>query len=93
MSSRVTLRIPGPLLGFTDGQSQLSVAGDTVGGVLRAAGERHPLMISRVLTRDGQLRPYVNLFLGEDDVRERGGLAAAVADGDVLSIVASVAGG
>lgn len=93
MTQRITIRIPAPLRGYAADARELEVQADTVRQALAAVGERHELMIRRVLTRDGELRPYVNLFLGETDVRALAALDTPVADGDVLSIMPSVAGG
>lgn len=93
MSKRIIVRVPAPLRGYAGDAEQLQVQGETVRQALAAVGERHELMIRRVLTRDGELRPYVNLFLGDTDVRALDALDTRVADGDVLSIMPSVAGG
>ena len=93
MSKRITIRIPAPLRSYTGEAAELYVHAETVRQALAAAGERHQLMIRRVLTRDGELRPYVNLFLGDTDVRTLAALDTPTSDGDVLSIMPSVAGG
>ena len=89
----VTVRIPTPLRTFTGGADEVQVAGDTVGEALRALGVQHQGLLERVLTPEGEPRHFVNVFLGSDDVRDLGGMAAKVNDGDVLSIIPAVAGG
>jgi molybdopterin converting factor small subunit len=91
--STVTVRIPTPLRSFTGGADEVQVVGDTVGSALRALGAQHQGLLERVLTPEGEPRHFVNVFLGGDDVRDLGGMATEIADGDVLSIIPAVAGG
>jgi len=93
----VTIRIPTPLRGYTDGRAEVEVEVTemraTVGEALAALGTAHEGLLDRVLTPTGELRQFVNLFIGERNVRQLGGLAAPLAAGDVLAIVPAVAGG
>ena len=91
--TRVIVRIPTPLRSFTGGADEVEVDGDTVGGALRALGAKHSGLLERVLTPEGEPRHFVNVFLGEDDVRDLRGMATTVTDGDILSIIPAVAGG
>ncbi|HET6718025.1 MAG TPA: rhodanese-like domain-containing protein, partial [Rhodocyclaceae bacterium] len=92
--SRVIVRIPTPLRPYTGGADEVEVDADTVGEALAALGQRHSGLLPRVCSADGSLRPFVNLYLGADNVRDLGGLAAALpASGGVLAIVPAVAGG
>ena len=45
------------------------------------------------LVEAGEIRPYVNVFVGSDDVRSISGLDTPLSDGDVVSIIPAVAGG
>jgi molybdopterin converting factor small subunit len=54
---------------------------------------RHPQLLPRVLTPEGELRPFVNLFVDRDSVRGLQGLATPVPPGAIVSIVPAVAGG
>lgn len=87
------MRIPGPLRPFADGQEVLGMAAGTVRELIARIGERHPQLPSRLLTPEGELRPYVNIFVGPANVRGLDGLATAVAPGSVVSIIPAVAGG
>ena len=89
----VTVRIPTPLRPFTGGADQLSVQGDTVGDIMQTLEHDYAGLTERILGPDGELRNFVNLFVGSHDIRNLAGLNTAVADGDVLSIVPAVAGG
>ena len=88
-----TVRIPTPLRPFTGGADEVVAQGATVGDVLREVGCRHEGLRERVLDERGQVRQFVNLFLGSKNVRTLQGLETPVHDGDVLSIIPAVAGG
>lgn len=92
--SRVIVRIPTPLRSYTGGADEVEVEAATVGDALQALARRHEGLLPRVCAADGSLRPFVNVYLGADNVRDLGGLAAALPhDGAVLAIVPAVAGG
>jgi len=89
----VTLRIPTPLQPFTDGQAGIAVEADTVGAAIARAGERYPQLLYQLLTRDGEVRRYVNVFVRRQDIRQLEGLDTALEDGDEVIVMPSVAGG
>lgn len=89
----VTVRIPTALRSYAANESKTQVDAKTVGDALHALVERHPALKPHLYENDGQLRSFVNVYLGEQDVRELGGQAAPVSDGQTLLIVPSVAGG
>lgn len=91
--NQVTVHIPAPLRPFADGATQLAVPADTVGEALAQLGEQRPALLSRILTPEGELRPYVNVFVGERNVRRLDGLRTPLAPGDVMAIIPAVAGG
>jgi len=91
--TEIVVRIPAPLQGFAGGAHELRVAAGTVADVLRELGVRHPQLVHRVLTPEGELRPFVNVFVGRANVRGLSGLATTVAPGEVVSILPAVAGG
>jgi molybdopterin converting factor small subunit len=89
----VTISIPGPLRDLAAGRAELGASGATVGEVLRQVALAHPRLGQRLLDEAGQLRRSVGVFLGDEEVRELGGLAAPVRDGDRLWLVPAIAGG
>jgi molybdopterin converting factor small subunit len=88
----VTVQIPTPLRRFTDERAEVELEGTTVGAVLNALIQRHS-SLERHLYQDGKLRSFVNIFLGDEDVRHLDGEATPVADGDTLTIIPAIAGG
>lgn len=91
--SNVTVRIPTPLRPFVDDAPVLDADADTVGAALEQIGARHPGFLQRIVVSEGELRPYVNVFVGSENVRSFSGLDTPVRDGDVVSIIPAVAGG
>jgi molybdopterin converting factor small subunit len=91
--SRITVQIPPPLRPFADGAAELPVEAGTVGEALARLGADRPALLARVLTPEGELRPYVNVFVGERNVRRLDGLQTTLADRDVVAIIPAVAGG
>src|SRR5574337_369484 len=89
----VKIRIPTPLRGYTTGRSEVEVAATTVGEALAALGAAHEGLLARILTPEGTQRQFVNLFVGERNVRELAGLATPLTTGDVIAISPAVAGG
>lgn len=90
---KVMVRVPGPLRELTDGLQELTVASTTVGAAVDEVLGRYPALRRHLRTEAGSLREHVNLFVNEDDVRYLGGESTALRDGDVVTIVPSIAGG
>ena len=89
--NEIVVRIPAPLQGFAGGAHELRVAAGTVADVLHELGGRYPQLVQRLLTPEGELRPFVNVFVGRANVRGLSGLATTVAPGEVVSILPAVA--
>jgi molybdopterin converting factor small subunit len=88
-----TLSIPSPLLSYTDGARSIDLQSADVGSAIHELITRYPALNGHLFTEDGSLRPYVNLFLNDEDVRYLRGLETELADKDKLSIIPSIAGG
>ncbi len=91
--SQATIRIPTPLRSFTGGAAEVQVEGSTVAQALDALGLRHRGILDRVLASDGRVRGFVNIYLGETNVKTLGGLDAPLPDAAIITIVPAVAGG
>jgi adenylyltransferase/sulfurtransferase len=89
----VKVFLPGPLRGLFAGAATVEVEAATVGEAIAALVARAPALGPQLLAEGGGLRSYVNLYVNDDDVRELGGVEAALTPGDTLSIVPSIAGG
>jgi len=91
--SVVRIRIPMPLRSYTQGADEVQVEASDVRAALTALGAAHDGLLARVLSPEGELRQFVNVFVGSRNVRSLDGLSTPLADGDVVAIVPAVAGG
>ena len=89
----VTVRLPGALRDAAGGETRLSASGGTLRDVIADIDRRHPGFASRVLDDAGALRSYVNVYIGDEDARNRGGSGAAVPDGSEVMVIPAMAGG
>jgi molybdopterin converting factor small subunit len=89
----VEVRLPTVLRSHANGASVVRVDGSTVGEVLGKLVAEYPGMAGQVLTEDGALHKFVNIYVDDDDVRYLEGLDTPVPDGAEVSILPAVAGG
>ena len=89
----VTVRLPGALRDATGGQTKLEASAGTLDDVIRDIDRRHPGFRGRVVDDNGRLRTYVNVYIGEDDARTRGGTDAPVPEGSEVMVIPAMAGG
>ena len=88
-----TIRIPTPLRTYTGGLSEVNVTGPTVSEAITDLTNRHPALKAHILQEDGELRPFVNVFKGEDNVNNLQGLNTPLNETDRLMLIPSIAGG
>ncbi|MGY1745101.1 ubiquitin-like small modifier protein 1 [Blastococcus sp. SYSU D00695] len=91
MTAEVVL--PGALADLAGGEKHLSVDGTTLREVLDRLAATHPLLDRRIRDETGAVRRFVNVYVDGDDIRFGEGLATPVADGSVVQVLPSVAGG
>ncbi len=90
---RVIVTIPTALRSYTKNNPEVGLVALTVEEALMKLNERFPGFWSLLVDEDGSLRKYVNIFVNEDDIRNKAGLATTLKGGDRVHIVPSVAGG
>ena len=86
------VRIPTPLRTLTGGADEVPATGGTVGEVIEDLEKRHPGIRERLLDDKG-VRRFVNIYVGEEDVRFLEGLKTTLKPGDQISISPAIAGG
>jgi sulfur-carrier protein len=86
------VRIPTPLRTLTGGNDEISASGATVGDVIEDLERQHPGIRERLLDDKG-VRRFINIYVGEEDVRFLDGLRTELKSGDQISIVPAIAGG
>lgn len=88
----VTVRIPTPLRTLTGGDDTVKIDGNNVAQLIDNLETKCPGMKERLVDEKG-LRRFVNLYLGDEDIRFLDGLDTKLKDGDEISIVPAIAGG
>lgn len=88
----VSVAIPTPLRAFADGTRSVAVDADTGAAALDQLTGRFPQLRPQLFAGE-KLRTFVNVFVNEDNIRDIGGFGAALAAGDTVSIIPSIAGG
>ena len=95
----MTVRLASVLRDHAGGQAAIDLdvaeaaGGAILGSVLDELARLHPAVGRRIRDEQGVLRRHVNVFVGEEECRRLGGLAAPVSDGDEVSVLAAVSGG
>jgi len=87
-----TVCIPTPLRVHTGGKDEVSAAGATVAEVIDDLETKFPGIMAKLLDDKG-VRRFVNIFVGDEDIRFMDGTSTPVSDGDEISIIAAIAGG
>ncbi len=89
----VSVRIPTILRTYTNGESEVTADGDTLAAVLDDLDATYAGIKGRVLDEAGNLRRFVNVYVGNDDVRFLDNLDTPTPDGTQISVIPAVAGG
>jgi sulfur-carrier protein len=89
----VSVRIPTILRTYTGGESEVVAEGDDLGSVLDDLDRNYSGIKGRILDEAGQLRRFVNVYVGNDDVRFLDNLDTPTPDGAQVSVIPAVAGG
>ena len=89
----VSVRIPTILRTYTGGESEVSADGGTLAEVLDSLDGSYPGIKARILDDQGAIRRFVNVYVGNDDVRFLESLETPTPEGVQISIIPAVAGG
>ncbi|WP_122818727.1 MoaD/ThiS family protein [Nocardioides pantholopis] len=89
----VSVRIPTILRTYTGGESEVTASGATLADVIDDLESNHAGIKARVLDDNGRLRRFVNVYVGNEDVRFLDDLATPTPDGTQVSVIPAVAGG
>ncbi len=87
-----TVRIPTPLRTLTGGNDEVKAQGATVGAVIEDLEKNHPGLRDRLLDDKG-VRRFVNIYVGDEDIRFLEGLQTELKGGEQITIVPAIAGG
>jgi MoaD family protein len=89
----IDVRIPTILRTYTGGAKTVEGAGDNLSALIDDIDSRHGGIKGRLITDDGGLHRFVNIYVNDEDVRFTGSLDTALKDGDSVTILPAVAGG
>ena len=87
------VRIPSVLRAAAGGNKQLELAGASVGDVVEGLVAEYPSLRGQLLTDDGELNRFVNIYVNGQDVRYLDGLATPVGERDEVRLLPAMAGG
>jgi molybdopterin synthase sulfur carrier subunit len=87
------LKIPTSFQSYTNGQVEIQVQGATVAEAMEQLIMLHPSLRPHLYNSEGKLRPFVNLFINGDNIRNLQGMDTPLGAGDYLALVPSIAGG
>ena len=87
------LRIPTPLRAYTNGQSEVTVSGSDISDALNDLTAQYPALRPHLFNEGGELRPFVNLFVGENNIKDLQGVDTPIKDGEKIMLIPSIAGG
>ena len=89
----IEVRIPTILRSYTGGAKTVEGSGDTLADLINDLDARHAGIRGRLITGEGTLHRFVNIYVNDEDVRFLGALDAKLSDGDAVTILPAVAGG
>jgi molybdopterin synthase sulfur carrier subunit len=89
----IEVKIPTILRTYTGGEKSVEAKGDTLTALIDDLDGNHPGLKGRLLTDEGALHRFVNVYVNDEDVRFTGGLGTSVTDGDQVVVLPAVAGG
>jgi MoaD family protein len=89
----IEVKIPTILRTYTDGAKSVDAKGDTLAALIDDLDGSHPGLKGRLITDDGGLHRFVNIYVNDEDVRFTGSLETELKDGDVVTVLPAVAGG
>jgi sulfur-carrier protein len=89
----IEVRVPTILRSYTGGSKVVEGAGDTLTALIDDLDAKHSGFKGRLITPEGGLHRFVNIYINDEDVRFLGALDAKLNDGDSVTILPAVAGG
>ena len=89
----IEVRIPTILRQYTGGEKQVQADATSLGTLVDTLDARFPGLKSRLVTDQGSLHRFVNVYVNDEDVRFTGALDTGLSDGDEVTILPAVAGG
>lgn len=89
----VSVRIPTPLRKYTNEQGEVEIEGSTVKDLIENLDSKYPGIKQRLCDENGAIRKYINIYVGEDDIRFLQGEKTKIEEKKEVTIVPAIAGG
>ncbi|MBQ9518320.1 MAG: molybdopterin-synthase adenylyltransferase MoeB, partial [Firmicutes bacterium] len=89
----IKVLIPTTLRSFTDQNSELLLEGSTVREVISALADEYPNTKKAIFDENGVPRAFVNIFVGENNIKKLNGYDTELKDGDTVMLIPAIAGG
>jgi len=89
----VKVRIPTPLRKLTGGKADLQVSGTNIKEIIDNMESQFPGIKENLCDSEGNLKRFVNIYIGEDNIVDLDKMNTPVSDGSELSLVPAIAGG
>jgi len=89
----ISILVPAALRAYTERQAEIEVTGSTVGEAVADLATKHPGLRKHIYKDDDNLRDFINVFIGDTNIKEIEGLKTPVKDGDTVMLVPAIAGG
>lgn len=89
----IEVKIPTILRTYTKGEKAVEASGDTLAALIDDLDANHPGLKDRLITPEGGLHRFVNVYVNDEDVRFTGSLETKLNDGDAVTVLPAVAGG
>jgi sulfur-carrier protein len=87
------LKIPTPMRAYVNNQREVQVSGRNVAEAMESLMTQFPALRPHLTNSKGEMRSFVNLFLGENNIRELQGLKTPLGETDLLVLIPAIAGG
>jgi molybdopterin converting factor small subunit len=88
-----TLIIPTPLRKFTNNTARLQTRAENIQGAVQDLALNFPDLKKHLFDENGQIRSFINIFVGNDDIRNLQQEKTAIREDSVVSIIPAIAGG
>jgi len=89
----VSILVPAALRAYTERQAEIEVAGSTAGEAIADLAAKYPDIRKHIYKDDDNLRDFINVFIGDTNIKELDGLKTRIKDGDTVMLVPAIAGG
>ncbi len=89
----IKIIIPAALRQYAENRDSVKLSGQNIGELLDNLMQKFPDMKKQLSTEDGKIRNFVNVYVNDDDIRYLENSETRLKEGDVISLIPSVAGG